>query len=100
MTEADIGQVAGLLALVCAAYACIGSVIGAGLPKRWNRRPALLRSASRAVVATGILVAVSTGALLYALWTHDFSLKYVADYSNLEVAPAFDISSLWAGQAG
>jgi cytochrome c-type biogenesis protein CcmF len=100
MTEADIGQAAGLLALVCAAYACLGSVIGAGLPKRWNRRPALIRSASRAVVATGILIAISIGALLYALWTHDFSLKYVADYSNLEVAPAFNISSLWAGQAG
>src|SRR4051812_32233766 len=95
MTETDIGHLSALLALAVAVYSAISAVAGALL-----RRPPLVRSAMRGVVATGVLVVVMAGSLLYALWTHDFAVKYVADYSNLEVSRVFDLSSLWAGQAG
>ena len=95
MTETDLGHISAMLALACAAYTAVAAAAGARL-----RRPGLVRSATRGVIATGGLIALMTGALLYALWTHDFAVKYVAQYSNLEVPRVFDLSSLWAGQAG
>src|ERR687888_664350 len=95
MTETDVGQIAALLALGSALYGVLAAAAGARL-----RRPELVQSAARGVLATGGLIALMTGALLYALWTHDFAVSYVAQYSNLEVPPIFNVSSLWAGQAG
>jgi cytochrome c-type biogenesis protein CcmF len=95
MTETDLGQISAMLALACAAYSAVAAAAGARL-----RRPGLVRSATRGVIATGCLIVLMTGALLYALWTHDFAVKYVAQFSNLEVPRVFDLSSLWAGQAG
>src|SRR2546421_723706 len=95
MTETDVGQIAALLALGSALYSALAAAAGARL-----HRPELVRSAARGVVATGCLIALTAGALLYALWTHDFAVAYVATYSNLEVPRIFDVSSLWAGQAG
>ena len=95
MTETDLGQISAMLALACAAYSAVAAAAGARF-----RRPGLVRSATRGVIATGCLIVLMTGALLYALWTHDFAVKYVAQYSNLEVPRVFDLSSLWAGQAG
>ncbi len=99
MTETDFGQVAALLAFASALYTVVCAAIGAGL-REWPRRPALVRSARRGVVATGALVALTAGALLYALWTHDFNVVYVAEHSNLEESHVYDFTSLWAGQAG
>src|ERR671938_96682 len=95
MTETDVGQIAALLALGSALYGVLAAAAGARL-----RRPELVQSAARGVLATGGLIALMTGALLYALWTHDFAVSYVSQYSNLEVPPIFNVSSLWAGQAG
>jgi cytochrome c-type biogenesis protein CcmF len=95
MTETDVGQIAALLALGSALYSVLAAAAGARL-----RRPELVQSAARGVLATGGLIVLMAGALLYALWTHDFAVSYVAQYSNLEVPPIFNVSSLWAGQAG
>src|ERR671932_124933 len=95
MTETDVGQIAALLALGSALYSVLAAAAGARL-----RRPEVVQSAARGVLATGGLIALMTGALLYALWTHDFAVSYVAEYSNLEVPRIFNVSSLWAGQAG
>src|SRR5947208_14374067 len=92
MTETDVGQIAALLALGSALYSALAAAVGARL-----RRPELVRSAARGVVATGGLIMLMAGALLYALWTHDFAVAYVATYSHLEVPRIFDVSSLWAG---
>ncbi len=99
MTETDFGQIAALLAFASALYTVVCAVAGAGVLGR-PRRPALVHSAARGVVATGVLVALTAGALLYALWTHDFNVVYVADYSNLEESRVYDLTSLWAGQSG
>ena len=70
MTETDVGQIAALLALGSALYSVLAAATGARL-----RRPELVRSAARGVVATGGLIALMTGALLFALWTHDFPVQ-------------------------
>jgi cytochrome c biogenesis factor len=88
MTETDLGHVAALLAFASAAYSAGSAVAGGCL-----RRPALVRSAARGVVAAGCLVALMTGALLYALWTHDFTVAYVAEYSNLEMPHLYTLSA-------
>jgi len=95
LTETDIGQVAALLALASAAYSAVAAGLGARL-----RRPELVRSGMRGVVATGLLILLTAGSLLWALWTHDFAVTYVFDYSNRESAQIYNLSSLWAGQAG
>lgn len=95
MSETSLGQIAALLALACAGYAVVASVLGSRL-----RRFDLVVSGQRAVVAAGVLTAGMTGALVYALVTHDFSVAYVAEYSNRQASALYDVSSLWAGQAG
>ena len=99
MTETDVGQIAALLAFASALYTAVCAVVGAGVLGR-PRRPEFLRSAVRGVAATGALVALMTGALLYALWTHDFNVAYVAEHSNLEEARVYNLTALWAGQSG
>ena len=95
MTETDIGHIAALMALASAVYTVLAAALGGRF-----KQPELVRSAARGVVATGALIVLMAGALLYALWTHDFGVTYVAQYSNLETSPIYNISSLWAGQAG
>jgi hypothetical protein len=51
MTETDVGQIAALLALSSALYSVLAAAAGARL-----RRPELVQSAARGVLATGGLV--------------------------------------------
>jgi len=99
VTETDFGQIVALLAFASAVYTVICAVLGAGWRGR-PRRPELARSAARGVAATGVLIALTIGALLYALWIHDFNVAYVTDHSNLEESHVYDLTSLWAGQSG
>jgi len=99
MTETDFGQIVALLAFATALYTLVCAIVGAGGRGR-PRRPDLVRSAARGVAATGVLIALTIGALLYALWIHDFNVAYVTDHSNLEESHVYDLTSLWAGQSG
>ncbi|MFQ6616762.1 MAG: heme lyase CcmF/NrfE family subunit, partial [Fidelibacterota bacterium] len=47
-----------------------------------------------------VLCTVLMGILVFSFVTHDFSLKYVASYSNRTLPLAYTVSALWAGQAG
>jgi cytochrome c-type biogenesis protein CcmF len=69
-----VGHSAVLLALGLALYGAIALVLGTRL-----RRPGLVESGARAVVAHFALVTLVFLALEYALVTSDFSLKYVAN---------------------
>ncbi len=48
---------------------------------------------------TGMMT-VSSIILLYAFVTYDFSVKYVAQYSDLTLPLFYRITAFWAGQAG
>ena len=74
---ADLGTMSLLLALALAAYAGIGSVIGARLGSG-----DLVMSARRSSYMAGIAMAVAVGALVYAFVSHDFSIEYVRGHSD------------------
>ena len=59
------------------------------------------RKASRfAVYAAWGSLAVASSVLLHALLTHDFSIQYVASFSDRSMPLFYLIGSFWGGQAG
>jgi len=92
---ADIGYVALSMAFVLAAYAAVASLIAvrSGQGDLWL-------SARNAVWAVVALTSVASAALVYALATRDFSLRYVAEYTSRDLSMPLTLSAWWAGQAG
>ena len=92
---ADIGYVALSMAFVLAAYAAVASLIAvrSGQGDLWL-------SARNAVWAALALTSVASAALVYALATRDFSLRYVAEYTSRDLSMPLTLSAWWAGQAG
>ncbi len=91
----NIGALAILLAFCLAIYSVIASLVGA-----WKKKPFLIASGERAVIAVFGLIVVATGILLYALVTSDFRYAYVAAHSNRDMPFYYKISSWWGGQEG
>src|SRR3972149_3928330 len=77
MTAADAGRIFLLLAFSFTAFQLIATIWGAtrGLPE-------LIRSARNAAVATAVAMVGAMLALLYALLSRDFSLRYVAETTS------------------
>ena len=48
----------------------------------------------------GMALAVSFGVLMYGFLAHDFSIKYVADNSNLDLPWHFRMSAVWGAHEG
>ena len=48
----------------------------------------------------GLALAVSFGVLMYGFLAHDFSIKYVADNSNLDLPWHFRMSAVWGAHEG
>jgi cytochrome c-type biogenesis protein CcmF len=91
----DVAQVALQLSLAVAIFSALASLLGA-----WRRQPELIASARNATLALLVLVTISAIGLLYALLTHDFSIRYVAEYSSREQDLFYTLSSFYAGNAG
>lgn len=75
-----------------------GAVIAFQSGIRGNTR--WLKSAERIVLSLFFLASLIVGILVYAFITHDFSIRYVAAYSNRTLPLFYTISALWAGQSG
>ena len=90
-----VGNGTLLIAFVVAAFTAIAGFLSA----RW-KSPRLYESAVRASVALFILSSITILALLYALVTRDFSVKYVASYTSTALPLFYTVSALWAGQSG
>ena len=84
-----------LLAFVLAGYAAWAAFFGG----RWHREE-LIKSAERTVVALFLQTSLLIGILLYAFLISDFSVEYVASYSNRTLPTFYKVSAIWAGQAG
>ena len=91
----DAGYAALPIALVVSGYAVLASFLG-GL----QRVPALVLSGRYGFYTIPVLLAVSTAALVYAFVNHDFSVKYVAENSNLAMPAAYTWVAFYAGNAG
>lgn len=91
----EIGAVSITLAFFVSVYVAAASFIGA----RTGRRE-FVRSAENGAFGVFFLLTVSSSALLYALLTRDFSLKYVASNTSRDLSTFYTITAFWAGQAG
>ncbi|MFN2488608.1 MAG: heme lyase CcmF/NrfE family subunit [Actinomycetota bacterium] len=54
----------------------------------------------RALTATAAFTVLAAGALLSALFAHDFSLEYVTNYSSRSLTGAYTLGALWGGMEG
>ena len=90
-----LGALALQIGFVLALYAIVMSLAGASLRNR-----NFVTSSEHAVYAVWAMVLLAVAALLHALVTHDFSLKYVAHYSSSTLPLPYLIAALWGGQAG
>src|SRR5258706_378561 len=84
-----------LATFVVSSYAAVASVVGA---RRGSRR--LVESGTGAFYLITALMAVASAVMVNAFLTNDFSIKYVAHYSD-RVQPLFyKITSYWGGLDG
>ncbi len=94
MTLADFGTAVLYLVLVAAAYtAAVALRAGQG-------RPRLLEAARQGAYGTSALVLLGVLLLSYAFVSHDFSIRYVARYSDRATQWWYLLTALWGGQDG
>jgi cytochrome c-type biogenesis protein CcmF len=91
----DLGQISVILALIACLYAAVISPLGA---HRNDDR--LVQSGRMAAFMTLPLVLIGCLGLWYALITHDFGVKYVADVSSVATPFFFRVTALWGSQNG
>lgn len=92
---ADLGYYSLLIAFVFVIYSIAASVMGS-----WRRRPELVISGERAMLIHAGLLILSSGVLVEALVTRNFSLAYVASYTDSTLPMFYTIAAFWAGQQG
>ena len=90
-----LGRPSLIAALVLAVLACGLFVAGA-----MRGRRDMTRAGSRAVVACAGFTALAAVALLSALFSHDFSFEYVANYSSESLSRGYTLGALWGGMEG
>jgi cytochrome c-type biogenesis protein CcmF len=91
----EIGKLAIILAFACSCYAVLSIA--------WGLRTGMagpLKSGRRAVWLVCALTLLATLVLERALISRDFSYRYVAEHTSLDLPPYYAASSLWAGQEG
>jgi cytochrome c-type biogenesis protein CcmF len=93
-----LGSFCLLFALVLALYSFVVGIIGAVRKDAVGSR--LAETARRAGMASFLAVLLSTGALVYAALTNDFSVAYVKEHSNRALPVAYKFAALWSGQEG
>lgn len=91
----EVGEFSLRLALATSIYGVVSYVMAA----RRNRED-MYMSADKTPVIVWLSVVLSSIALWRAFLTNDFSLQYVAAYSNRDLDVFYKISSFWGGQKG
>lgn len=90
-----LGELSLWVALLMAAWATTVSFAG-GVQGRAD----LVRSGKRALYATFAFTALASIGILTALFKHDFSIKFVASYTSINLPKVYTLTAFWAGQAG
>ncbi len=89
----------GSLALTLAFLTAVGAVCAAVASARLNR-PHLLTTAVRLLTGHFACLTVASFALLVLLGRSDFSVAYVASYTEHALPLGYKLSAFWAGQEG
>ena len=92
---AFLGRYGLMLGLVLSVGGAVVAAVGAR-----TDRPALVETARRIAFALLATMVVVDGAMLAALLSNDFTLRYVADNSSRETPVFFKVLSLWAADDG
>ena len=66
----------------------------------FTRQHGFLATAKPLALLQGLALAVSFGVLMYGFLAHDFTIKYVADNSNLDLPWHFRMSAVWGAHEG
>lgn len=90
-----LGNLSLMAAWVLSAYAIAAAIIGAR-----SSRLAFVQSARHAVFMVWIFVTTAVIALWINLLNDNFSLQYVAKFSNTALPWGYKIAALWGGQEG
>jgi cytochrome c-type biogenesis protein CcmF len=100
----EFGSFSLLLALMLAGYTLL-----AGAYALWRPSPPgfadqisnrLGETARRAGMASFVVMTCAAFALAWAAFTNDFSVAYILQHTNKDLAPAYKFSALWSGQEG
>ena len=90
-----VGELSLWVALLMAAWTTTVSFSG-GLQGRAD----LVKSGERALYATFAFTLLASVGVWTALFTHDFSIKFVASYTSANLPKIYTFTAFWAGQAG
>ena len=85
--------------LIFALMASIGCA-GFGLIQAWNDKTAGLNILEKVNFLITLSFGLASSILLFALATHDYSLSYVAGYTDNTLAYFYCLAAFWAGQPG
>ena len=89
----------GTYGLMLGLVLSVGGAVIAAIGARTDR-PALVETARRIAFAVLATMVVVDGAMLAALLSNDFTLRYVAENSSRETPVFFKVLSLWAADDG
>jgi cytochrome c-type biogenesis protein CcmF len=101
---AAFGSFALLIALALAAYNLLAGslalrLIATGQPARISPER-LADTARRAGIAGFLAITAAAFALVWSVFTNDFSITYIMEHSNRALPAAYKFSALWSGQEG
>jgi cytochrome c-type biogenesis protein CcmF len=92
---AALGTITLLVGFVVIAYGAAAGLIG-----NTQRRRRLVTSSIHALYAFTGLMVLASALIIYAFVTHDYSIKYVAQYSDTSMPLAYKITAYWGGLDG
>jgi cytochrome c-type biogenesis protein CcmF len=101
---AAFGSFALLIALALAAYNLLAGalalrLIATGQPARISPER-LADTARRAGIAGFLAVTAAAFALIWSVFTNDFSITYIMEHSNRALPGPYKFAALWSGQEG
>ncbi|QEE24604.1 heme lyase CcmF/NrfE family subunit [Rhodanobacter glycinis] len=91
----ELGQLALILAMLLAMAQAVLPLVGA-----WRGNRALMATARPAAAGQAVFVALAFLILVWAFLHFDFSVRYVADNSNLELPWYYRIAAVWGAHEG
>ena len=101
---ATFGSLSLLIALALAAYNLFAGVVALRLLATGQPAPIaperLADTARRAGIAAFFAVTAAAFALVWSVFTNDFSITYIMEHSNRALPAAYKFAALWSGQEG
>ncbi|MBU2511478.1 heme lyase CcmF/NrfE family subunit [bacterium] len=91
----NIGYFAILAAMALVVYAALSATLGV----RYNHNN-LVQSARNSLLAVFILTAIAYLALCYAFSANDFSVRFVALHSSIDLPFFYKLTAVWGGMEG